>query len=253
MQCPSDRSDLDEHTATNALGFTTNWYSCSTCGGIWSDNVNVNFLDEHPAYKRRTPTSYRMTVLLCPICKFELEAAHGDNMPPGVSVWRCKNGHGYFFPESELAKFKEAQRAKLSYYKLWQIPLSSPGNILLSGFSLLILSAGILLTFREVQRQQMTETFASTIVASQNAVFIPQTGEVVFSLLSRTPEDLYLEIPGLSLSEKLTSAGNNTYWTSIKLPQGQHTYRYAFTQGAKRFISDTYTVTLNEETAPDSR
>ena len=46
-----------------------------------------------------------------------------------------------FFPAGELAKFKTAQNAKVTYHKLWNIPLPSVSNVLLAAVAVIMIGS----------------------------------------------------------------------------------------------------------------
>src|SRR3972149_3046825 len=170
MQCPLADGELSNQSLKNKLGLTVSFARCPGCHGIWTAAFDANYLDISAVDEEEAGSSNTTIAPKCPVCITNLVTADGDNIPPGVVAWQCGMGHGYFFPRGQLFKFKKAQEAKIMYFKLWQIPMSSLASVLLASFVLLILSAGIFITYRAVQTGEPLEIRAAKTLVRQNAI-----------------------------------------------------------------------------------
>ncbi|MDO8452055.1 MAG: hypothetical protein Q7S76_04275 [bacterium] len=239
MRCPLGDGQLSVHRHTDYTGFSTTYSICSKCHGFWLSAFDANYipLEEFALPRKDVAFSIEKT-LSCPVCQDGLVSARGENIPPSVSAWMCPLHHGYFFPTTELRKFKDAQNTKISYFKLWNLPLPSLSSVLLTSITITILSLGLLLTYLEVFNRQTTQSQAHTVVTSHQ-VFVTPTRHVTIAATTQFSTNLTLTInPNIRLeTEMRTTDGISHSLTVFDVPAG--TYEYSFSYS----IDDTTTST----------
>lgn len=164
---------------------------CNRCGGVWSDRGEVNFLEEkdlspliHVLPKRVTHAAY--ITHRCPKDKSTLEQFRGESVPVDLHLYRCITCAGIWFPEKSLFEFKKAQRAKLSYYKTWKIPLHSMYAILLPVLLFVLLTGGLISSLIGVRQGTDIRTRA-TLPLSRPLALSPVAGQILISFTSQTP------------------------------------------------------------------
>lgn len=224
MQCPNGDGELASHTTHGEQALTVSYATCPTCRGYWMDSFAANFIRLPKGDEHSKPAAGELT---CPVCTKRLIRATGDNIPDAVVVYRCAEGHGYFFPGGQLAAWKNAQTAKITYHKLWNIPLPSVASVLLAGLILFVLVG----TLRE---RQITTSQAKELVKSQHAYMVPLSREVLIAVQTSTNAKVTIHIPQLSLTAIMetdnqkthqyllerVAPGSYTYWFAVETPSG---------------------------------
>lgn len=258
MQCPTGDGELIAHTTHGENNLTVSYSTCPTCHGHWMNSFAANFIkltpdDLQASTKPRPPSrdsEARGQVphpsgvkLNCPVCQKTLSRATGDNIPDTVWVYHCPDHHGYFFPAGELAAFKKAQKTKIEYHKLWNLPLPSVASVLLAGFLFLVVGGGLVATLVALQNQQVTSSQAQEIIVSHQA--IPDQAEKIVLISAETSMDvnIILSIPKLNNYEApMISRGNHLYTTTLtNILPGSYTYRFTITTNGKSIRSQMYT------------
>ncbi len=247
MNCPNGDAQLHKHTKTDHDGLSITYFRCPTCGGYWLDPFNANFIKKN--HIRKTPRSsdvHSSDTPHCPSCQKELTLTRGDNIPPGVSAWGCPQKHGYYFTDEELLKFKEAQEAKISYHKLWAVPLPSLASVLLVGIGTFLLTGSIVATFRQAQERQSIQSRAGEILVSQQAIINADDGSVTFLVSTGAPSSVFVTIKNSEVRDvPLTTTDTMTHAAQIQsLKPGQYTYVFTITTQSATVTSEEYTLIL---------
>ncbi|MBI2405098.1 zf-TFIIB domain-containing protein [Candidatus Gottesmanbacteria bacterium] len=236
MRCPNDDADLIEQKKTRR-GLTISYATCPTCHGHWLDAFNANYLKtedierSQAAFEIETKPNHPV----CPTCQEQLRIYHGENIPPDTRVWRCPNNHGYFFPQAQLFAFKKAQEAKLSYFKLWNIPLPQVSSVLLASIALIV-TIGLVTTY--LYGQQTTLLEARHIVQYQEAFVSHQSANIVLTTSSPTEVTLHI-----GEYEQVMQTKDNLLHTLFltNLASGTYEYYVTFPVAGKIIRSDPYT------------
>jgi Zn-finger nucleic acid-binding protein len=242
MQCPSHDGELDSHITHGENSLTVTYSTCSRCHGYWMDSFSANFIklsSVHDTAKTSTPPPY-----YCPMCTADLVQSNGENIPDGVLVYECPQHHGYFFPAGQLAAFKKAQQAKINYHKYWHIAMPNVNTILLGSFLLLLLSGGLLVTFRGLTQQQTIESQAKQTLANHNVYIVNHT-TVLITATTSSRATLTVHIPSLDFSEHMLTTDNLTHQLTIPNVQiGTYHYYFTITIAGHSTTSDTFTFTV---------
>lgn len=219
MNCPNGDGTLISHTTHGEQNLTVSYATCPTCHGYWMDSFAANFIK---ISRSSTPTKRPATILTCPVCTSQLVRTTGENIPDAVMVFKCSNHHGYFFPSGQLAAWKEAQRTKIAYHKLWNIPLPSVASVLLAGLLLFVLVGAL-------KQRQVTTSEAQQFYASQHAYVIPRVHEVLIAAQTTQNARLALHIPQLSLVTTMTTTDGKTHQYVLEnVRSGTYTYWFSF-------------------------
>lgn len=242
MHCPAGDGQLHIHSTTNSNGLTLSYGLCASCSGHWMNGFDANYIttDTIKDPKPTRPIEY-LNPLHCPVCNTTLDHAHEDSMVPGVTLYKCSVGHGYFFPPGEFSKFKLGQSSKISYFKLWQIPFGSPAATLLAVFTGLILSVGLVVGVIGGQQTQVMTSKAAEIVSFQKAYV---SGSTVTILATTTkPTMLQVHVPKLDgYAGYFESVDGTSHVRQVKdVIPGTYTYYITFQIDDKQLRTEEVT------------
>lgn len=254
MTCPRNDGRLREMTVPRPGDTPLTYHRCDTCGGVWIRGFDANFLPVSEYAKKLASQGDALRsypddgtlpgYLVCPVCAFAIPRATGPNIPDDVRIFRCPNGHGYFFPSGQLARFKEAQETKIAYHKLWHLPLSSVGATLLTGFFGLLLSLGLIMSaLRNYQAVDQT-TRAQDLIRYQQVTAIPGTRNVTVTATTATKVTLSLWVDGIRGPDLSSPDGLSHTAELTDLAAGTHTYSFTFIRGGKMLRSRTQSFTV---------
>ncbi len=237
MRCPNDDAELIQHSHTDPKGLRITYSQCPTCGGTWLDAFNANYIKTDDIRTKEAPAATLPKLIhpACPQCQEKLSIYHGENLPQDVQTWKCPNGHGYFFPKGELFKFKIAQEAKISYFKLWHVPFPAVASMLLVSLVLAV-SLGVTLTY--VSRQQTTLIQAREFIRFQQAYVADRSVTVALTTTAAT-RVVTLHVGNWRQQMQTTDHLLHTAFLTNLTP-GTYEYYYTFTAEGKTFRSDTY-------------
>jgi len=136
MNCPKCGNVLISKTVKTAASGSIEVDLCETCGGVYFDRGEVNRITKQDADRlsnTHTHGTMHDGTNHCPKCGASLERYWGESVPSDVYVLRCPDCSGTWFSHDELQKFKDAQSAKINYFRTWKIPLSSLSSVLIPG------------------------------------------------------------------------------------------------------------------------
>ena len=247
LSCPNKDGLLKKYTQQGKNGLPVTYHRCPACRGFWLDSFATNFISDISAETLSSRATHALTFHpVCPDCNTPLLLARGDAIAPGVNAWRCPHGHGYFFPTGELSKFKEAQAAKLSYHKLWNIPLPSVASVLLASLALLLVSITAVVT--TIRQKQIIQSQAQSIFKSQHA-YVTDQGTVMFTISTNLPASvtLFVEVNNYQVVMDTTDGLTHTANVST-LPPGTYTYYFVIERNGQRSITEKFTVLLQGST-----
>ena len=242
LHCPNRDGLLKKYTHMGTNGFPVTYHRCPNCRGFWLTSFAANFLNqinESPSIRTNHDLTFHP---LCPECNIALTHARADAIAPGVNIWRCEKGHGYFFPAGQLSKFKQAQSAKLSYHKLWQIPLPSVASVLLASLAVLLASSTAIVA--NIRQKQMIQSQAQSIFKSQHA-YVTDQGTVMFTISTNLPASvtLFVEVNNYQVAMDTTDGLSHTATVST-LPPGIYVYFFTIEKNGKQTTTKHYTVQI---------
>lgn len=166
---------------------------CANCGGVWSDQGEVNFVQSRniePLQKQLpvnpAPTNVDYRFLVCPKDKQPLRFFKRESVPLHLTLLRCQQCSGIWFPQNTLLEFKNAQEIKIDYFKTWKIPLHSIYAILLPLLIVVVIGGGIITTLVGVGQQTNLRSRAGDVI-SKPLVISPKPGEILLSFTTKTP------------------------------------------------------------------
>lgn len=228
MQCPIGDGELIAHTTKGENNLTVSYSTCPFCRGYWTSSFAANYIIPSVVEESLHKNIPMVQTMFCPICQKKLERATGENIPDSVHVYHCPESHGYFFPAGALSQFKKAQRAKISYHKLWNIPLAGVASVLL---------AGVLLLFAfQARRQSVSQ--ARELFLHPHAYVIAQTHQVLITVQTPTRQTVTLHMPSLTNFRNPMGSADGRLHTLVVPALSPGTYTYFFTAGKKQ--SETF-------------
>lgn len=237
MKCPVGDGELTHHITQGENGLTVSYSTCASCRGYWMDSFAANFIKTQSIDATGTITA--VSTYYCPVCTKPLARTAGDNIPDSVFVFDCPLHHGYFFPTGQLAAFKKAQEAKISYHKLWHIPLPAVGSVLLAGLIIFLL-------FAALQQKQIT-TFQAQPILTGHAVYqATDRSAILITATTSAEATVTIHIPALdNLTVPMISDDHRTHRLTIPtLQPGFYTYSFTITLNGKETQSDIFTFTV---------
>jgi hypothetical protein len=233
MQCPQGDGELQSHTTHGEQNLTVIYSTCPTCHGYWMESFAANFIKITWETHAKKPIVSEKKIL-CPLCKQQLICATGDNIPDHVFVYSCPNHHGYFFPASELASFKRAQKTKIEYHKLWNLPLASVGSVLLAVFVGFVVIHGISIN-------QQTTIQARQLLTGHHAYIVSETHEALLSAQTSSETTLIAHVSN-GLEKAMTRTDKNTHILLIpNISPGTYRYYFTFVVNGETIRSETFT------------
>ncbi len=239
MRCPNDDADLITQTKRRD-NLTITYAQCPRCRGYWLDPFNASYIKTDDIASKGVAfkgSPAPPTILpVCPVCQEPLKPYHGENIPATVRVWRCPNGDGYFFPQAQLFAFKKAQEAKLTYYKLWNIPMPSVASVLLASI-VGVVTLGLITTYLQYQSRQTTLIQARDIVRFQQAFIAGSSATVALTTTVKT--DATIHIGDFSQAMQTTDRLVHTVFLSNLRP-GRYQYYFSFISGGNVYRSEDY-------------
>ncbi len=167
MFCPSCNHQLLPISLRGKTGTQVLDY-CKICGGTWTDQGEVNFLGLHDldplfALLGKIASDTSGQTLHCPKDRSILEIFRSESIPDDLTIFRCGDCDGTFFPSGTLTDFKKAQEAKVNYFKTWHIPLSSVYAVLLPLLLVLLIGGGLWATLISVEKPTDVSTKAEDV------------------------------------------------------------------------------------------
>ena len=229
MQCPYRDDALSDRSVTTADGLTLRFAQCGSCKSYWIDGFDANYLKSDlftAASPGESPPSDVMPC--CPECGTALFPAAEESIPRSVTAYQCPRGHGYLFPRQELAKFKAAQEAKISYHRLWNIPLPDMKSVLLGSLGL-VMAIGLGITVFEMQKSRDIRSSAARAITSQTASVSVDTHSVIFSAITGFQTSVVVHIEALNGFAQTMDTKDQTIHTLTVRDVPNGTYEYYFT------------------------
>lgn len=225
--------------------------ACSYCGGVWTDQSEVNFFKESDLVALGIPPKHIHSVKtpiarLCPKDETPLSRFRGESVPENVTIFHCDTCGGAWFPAGNIRKFKQAQRAKLSYFKTWQLPLPSAYAILLPVLLVLIITGGIVVTVRSIQEQQQLESQAKGLVGKPVVRTISPT-EVFISFTTQKPVTTSLAYWSTSNEKKTITISNKPQTIhAVRLSDLSSNTTYSYQIILETITTEVYTFTTQK-------
>lgn len=149
---------------------------CGNCGGIFFDQGEVNRLSKHLTDDLIHETAshahhaYGEGSNNCPRCGASLRRFFGESVPDDVHVLRCPDCRGTWFDTENLTQFKDAQEAKINYYRTWKLPLPSLSAVMIPVALLITLAGVTLITAQQVKQSTTTQTRAREIFTTPTVI-----------------------------------------------------------------------------------
>lgn len=149
---------------TSVLGFDDS-LRCGTCGGLLVPNWVVNNIAEG---KKVVVTALGKVVsqdngsLSCPMDQTTLSGLSADQVPDGLSVYRCEKCSRWWFAKDSLFAYVSALDARRDYMGAWH--KNELATFALPALVLVLLLTGVVGGVRIVQERQRVAIEARSIV-----------------------------------------------------------------------------------------
>ena len=146
---------------------------CNNCGASFFEDNVVNRITletaQHLAESKLTETPLHIAALKkCPKDSSVMQPVlNSEALPRSVTLFHCKQCNGLFAGADELVKFKEAQQAKVNYFKVWEMPLPRLQSVLII-FMIAILSGAVYLSVSTLKRSATYRAEASELIQKIN-------------------------------------------------------------------------------------
>lgn len=177
MPCPNCGENLNTRLVDNQAILY-----CLNCGGCFFEENGINRISLRSAEKLASEVKNILNKQsaypknLCPKDNSPLAAINNeDTVPTNLNLLRCPQCHGIFTLPHDLVAFKKAQKAKVNYFKLWNIPTPSISALLVFNFILVMTIAiisGALLNQRSIGTIQQAKDLITSVTASKSGRYL---------------------------------------------------------------------------------
>jgi hypothetical protein len=186
MKCPDCGQELAEISVT---GFDKS-RRCENCGGVFLEGWVVNRVAEGqmkqlPEVKANIE-KFEGKTNQCPADKTPLFGYTGDDVPPEVLALKCSHCGWWWFPMTNLWKFKRAYEAKSNYLKFWR-KKSDMAVFALPVLIVVVLAVTLGITVANITRQQTVGTRASAGAEEFRAAYLGDGREEVRFKVDKLP------------------------------------------------------------------
>ena len=171
---------------------------CSFCGGVFFDQFEINRLPYQEALKISASFQRPNRELLtgshkCPKCQVTLERLAGEAIPSHVYVFTCPQCHGTWFSPRQLELFKDAQKAKVDYFKKWNLPLPSLESVFLQLAIFAVISGTVFFSVSKIRETR--DARSKAFKAFTNEPFVSTTqdktkAEIVFATVEKATAEI---------------------------------------------------------------
>lgn len=175
MLCPNCNQPINLVTVNNQ-----SILHCGNCGGSFFEENVINRISlqttQKLAEEKQTNEIFGVEKK-CPKDGSILKPqTNQENIPADVTLLSCEKCRGIFVYPDDLIRFKQAQEAKINYFKLWQIPLPSLKAVLVISFSALFL-ATIVTQYNSFLNYFSQRSQASDLIKK---VYLSKSGHYLF-------------------------------------------------------------------------
>ena len=108
-----------------------------------------------------------------------LERLEDDSVPQFVTLLHSKSTGEVFAYPDDLINFKQAQQAKISYFKSWQLPLPALQSVLVFSF-FIVTTVSVIYTAARFQNPTSQTTQASALCTNKNIVERTDQGVLIY-------------------------------------------------------------------------
>jgi Zn-finger nucleic acid-binding protein len=221
---------------------------CFNCGGHFLPSLITNFISDSTAKNldsiipKNDISPQENQTLLCPICSDILIKVQDEAVPIHLTLFACPKNHGHFFPPGQLLSFKKAQKAKLAYHQIWNIPLKSAFAILLPITFLLTIISILPISLNYLKERQESRISANSPLGKPFITPL-SSNEVIISFTTKSPttSQINIEYQNDSRTLDISTSPKNTHIITLQNLTEKTTYK--FTLKTPDFESETYTFT----------
>ena len=234
MLCPACSHAMTVIDVTTTDNQETQIDECYYCGGHFLPSLIANFITAGSAKNLDSILPQKSanqisapTLLCCPVCKETMTSVRDDSVPGNVTIYACPENHGDFFPKGQFYAFKQAQKTKIDFHRVWGVPVKSIFAILLPVTLFFTAITLIPLTLDQAKQSQETRISADSPLSNPLIVNLDSQSVIIsFSTKLATTSSLTLntdfgpQIYDVSLSPVRT---HTITLTNLK-PSSPYTY-----------------------------
>ncbi len=129
MLCPNCETLMDLVNVDNQVVL-----HCANCGSSFFEENGINRISVTSAIRLAADKKNQVVLGLRKTCPKDntplLALENNEAIPPNTTLLRCSTCHGIFTYPDDLLNFKKAQKVKVDFFKIWQIPPASLKAIL---------------------------------------------------------------------------------------------------------------------------
>lgn len=248
MLCPNCHQELTQTEVITTDKQKVIVDECFNCGGHFLPFLITDFISDTTAKnldsiipKNDQPPQDNQT-LLCPICSDILIKVQDEAVPIHLTLFACPKNHGHFFPPGQLLSFKKAQKAKLAYHQIWNIPLKSAFAILLPVTFLLTIISFLPIGLNYLKERQESRISADSPIGKPLITPI-NSNEVIISFTTKTPTTTKIDIEHQNDIRTLDISTSPKTTHIITLQNLTEKTTYTFTLKTPTSEPETYTFT----------
>lgn len=257
MLCPACGYTLQKLSVTTNSSGKFDVDHCGRCGGTWFDPYEINRIPYHEVVRlagltvlpQKSP--HTLPTHLCPRCHKKLVQYHGESLPKGTKLLRCKTCHGIWAMQKSLDHFKFAQEEKVTQYALEKTVFPSLSVVFVPALFLLLLFFSTFITVTHLQEAKEGKTYAEEQISSTK-ITVLSPNSVSLTIETKTPLKSTISY-GTSLEamtqKPITTEPKTTHaiiLTNLR-PGALYIYKIIFSDS----FGKTYTTNLQRFTAEE--
>lgn len=215
MSCPNCNSLMTVGSHNNQTVL-----HCENCGGTFFEENGINRISTHDAQilsEQKETDEVSGNDKHCMKDGTIMKVLHNsENIPDDVTLLQCKECKSIFVFADDLIRFKQAQEAKLNYFKSWHIPLPSISSVVVMSFVALI--AATIFSKSFFQSNTIGTTQAHDIFKK---VYVSKSGQYIFvSFTTQIPVNSEVILRDLTTGKTIKKTGATSFSTTHYITTG---------------------------------
>ena len=213
---------------------------CDNCGGTVFEANEINRITLQEAHKL---ADMKQSDVISGNEKFsprdgsKLERIEDDSIPQFVTLLKSKTTGEVFAYPDDLIHFKSAQKARVNYYKLWNIPVPALKNVLLYSFIIVSSLSVIYLTSR--LQGPVNQRIQAKTLCSDNLIISSTENQIIVSCQTDEEYTSEVDIQCDGQTRRLTVNTKPSLLHLVTLSKTCASIKYIFNDHGSIIESDT--------------
>jgi hypothetical protein len=194
---------------------------CGNCGGSFFEENVINRITVAETEKLVTAKETDDVSGADKLCMKDNSVmkpmSHTDNIPDEVTLLKCPACKSIFVFADDLITFKQAQEAKINYFKTWKMPIPSLATVVVLSFIALI-AATIFSRSIYFQNNSIGSTQAQDIIKK---TYVTKSGQYIFvSFTTQIPVTSLVLFKDITTGKTIIKTAMTNFTTAHYLTTG---------------------------------